>query len=142
MSSSKARGPSLIMIFADVCREQCRTLCSSGMGHATWYMTVRLSQNIVQWSTPFLDQFARSGTRDPLAGLTLGFPASDDPNELVVEADDNWLDQPRDRRAVPALMIYAAIYNSQPIVNRAFGLRSTVSGGRRDAKGSPNSPVR
>jgi len=106
------------------------------------YMTVRLSQNVVRWSVPFLDQFGRSGAREPLAGLTLGYPPSYDPGELVVEAEGNRLEHAPGRRAAVALMIHAANYNSQRLVNRRLDLSSSGSGGRREAKGPPYAPVR
>ena len=63
------------------------------------YMTVRLNQNTVRWSGPFLNQLGRSGAKEPLAGLTLGFPPSHDPGEFVVEAEGNRLEQAAGRRA-------------------------------------------
>ncbi len=95
------------------------------------YMTVRVSQNVVRWTKPFLDQLAHSKTSEPLAGLTFGLPPSDDPNELVAEAGENWLEQAPGHGAVPSLLIHAAIYNSRQIVNRAFALSSQGMEGRR-----------
>jgi hypothetical protein len=86
------------------------------------YMTIRVSQNTVRWSQPFLERFAQLKNSEPLAGLIFGFPASDDPNELVVQADANWLDAPPGQRVAPALWIRAANYNSRAIVNRSFAL--------------------
>src|SRR5262249_43323326 len=40
------------------------------------YMSVRLSQNIVRWSGPFLKERGRAGSKEPLTGLTLGYPPS------------------------------------------------------------------
>src|SRR5262249_55188258 len=69
------------------------------------YMTVRLYRNVVRWSPSFLEQVGRSKSREPLAGLTLGYPPSNDPSELVVEADANRLEAAPGARAPRALMI-------------------------------------
>ncbi len=106
------------------------------------YMTVRLTQNVVRWSRPFLDQFGRSGAREPLSGLTIGSPPSLDPGEVVVDAAGNRLEQPPGGRPALALMIHAATYNSQRLVNRRLDLSAKESGGRREAKGPSNTPVR
>jgi len=106
------------------------------------YMTLRMSQNVVRWTEPFLDQVGRSGRKEPLAGLTLGNPPSHDPGELVVDADGNRLVQASGHRAALALMIHAANYNSQRIVNRRLDLSSKESAGRSAAKGPSNAPVR
>jgi hypothetical protein len=106
------------------------------------YMTVRMSQNVVRWSGPFLNRFSRSGASEQLAGLTLGYPPSHDPGELVVDAEGNRLEQPPGRRPALALMIHAANYNSQRIVNRRLNLSAKAPAGRREAKGASNVPVR
>jgi len=107
------------------------------------YMTVRLSQNVVRWSGFFLKQLGRSATKEPLSGLTLGYPPSHDPGELVVFAEGNRLEQPPGRRPALALMIHAADYNSDRIVNRRISLSSTGSAnGRREAKGPSSDSVR
>jgi hypothetical protein len=106
------------------------------------YMTVRLSQNVVRWTKPFLDPLGRGRTRETPPGLTLGYPPSNDPNELVVTARANQLEQPPGRPSAAALLIHAANYNSQQVVNRRLDLSATGSGGQREAKGPPNGPVR
>ena len=59
-------------------------------------------------------------------GLTFGYPPSHDPGELVVVAEGNRLEAPPGRRIGPSLLIHAADYNSQRIVNRK--LRSPSNG--------------
>src|SRR5262249_49387523 len=88
------------------------------------YMSVQLRQNVVRWSEPFLSRMRRAEAKDqePLAGLTLGFRPSHDPAELMVVAEGNTLDAPRGHRDAPALVIHAAQYNSQRVVNRRMKL--------------------
>ena len=88
------------------------------------YMSVHLRNNVVRWSEPFLSRMSRSEAKDqePLAGLTLGFRPSHDPAELIVVAEGNTLDAPRGFRDAPALVIHAAQYNSQRVVNRRVKL--------------------
>jgi hypothetical protein len=82
------------------------------------YMTVRVRQNVVRWSEPFLKKIERAGERQRLAGLTLGYPPSDDPGELVVAAAGNRVEVPPARRPGPSVLIHAAEYNAQKIVNQ------------------------
>jgi hypothetical protein len=106
------------------------------------YMTVRLNNNIVRWSKPFLHQASQLESREPLTGLTLGYSPSHDPSELVVDAEANRLEQPAGRRGVPALVIHAASYNSQRIVNRRLDLSAKGPPSRREAMAPANGPVR
>ena len=48
------------------------------------YMSVELRDNVVRWTEPFLAQMARAGTKEPLAGLIVGYRPSADPDELIV----------------------------------------------------------
>jgi hypothetical protein len=111
------------------------------------YMSVRLDQNIIRWTEPFLNRLGRerSTTKEPLAGLTIGFADSHDPGELLVTAAGNRLDAPADYRAVPALWIRAANYNSQRLLNRRLRLASSgtpSSSGRREVDTRPGLSIR
>jgi hypothetical protein len=101
------------------------------------YMAVQLRENVVRWTEPFLKSIERAGAKQPLVGLTLGYPPSHDPGELVVAALGNRLDAPQERRANPALLIHAADYNSQRILNRRLPLASSGSATSPDRHG-PN----
>jgi hypothetical protein len=106
------------------------------------YMSVALRQNVVRWTAPFLARMARSDAKEPLAGLTIGYRPSHDPGELVVSSESNALDAPRGYDDAPALLIHAAQYNAQRVVNRRSKLAAAGSGaqpGRRasTAGGSP-----
>ena len=93
------------------------------------YMAVRFDRNIVRWSEPFLRRIASEKTVP--VGVTLGYPPSHDPGELVVHAVGNRLEAAATRgldpMLVPSLVIHAADYNSQRIVNRRFRLPSDGS---------------
>jgi hypothetical protein len=91
------------------------------------YMNVALRKNVVRWSDPFLARMARSDSRKPVPGLTLGYQPAKDPGELVVTAEGNTLEAPRGYRDAPALIVHAAIYNSRRIVERRFKLPSDRS---------------
>ena len=93
------------------------------------YMAARFDQNVVRWSEPFLRRLAREKTVP--VGVTIGSPPSHDPGELVVHAAGNRLEAATakglDPLLVPSLVIHAADYNSQRIVNRRFRLPSNGS---------------
>jgi hypothetical protein len=86
------------------------------------YMSIQLRKNVVRWSEPFLARMARADGKEPLAGLTIGYRPSVDPGELIVSAEGNTLEAPPAYRNAPALLVHAALYNSQKIVNRRFRL--------------------
>jgi hypothetical protein len=86
------------------------------------YMSVQLRKNVVRWSEPFLARMSRADSKEPLAGLTIGYRPSVDPGELIVSAEGNTLDAPPAYRNAPALLVHAALYNSQKMVNRKFRL--------------------
>jgi hypothetical protein len=102
-----------------------------GLEHATkyikssqgrTYMAVVLNRNVVRWSEPFLSRLSRSGAKALPPGLTLGFPPAQDPGEFLVKAVGNRLEAPARVRPGASLIIHAAEYNSQRIVNRRFSL--------------------
>jgi hypothetical protein len=109
------------------------------------YMTVQANQNIVRWSDAFLSHFETASAKEPPVALTLGYPPSNDPNELVVSAAGNRLEAPSGRRVGPTLMIHAAQYNSQRLVNRRLSLsaaREAAPAGAREATKQPASQSR
>ena len=87
---------------------------------------------------------ARSETKEPLAGLTIGYRPSHDPAELMVNAEENRLEAPASYRETPALLIHAADYNSQRVVNRKIQAApdaSTAPGRRTSStKGNRRAP--
>ncbi|MFI5459834.1 MAG: hypothetical protein ACHRXM_30805 [Isosphaerales bacterium] len=100
------------------------------------YMAVQLRENVVRWTEPFLKTIEGAGAKQPLAGLTLGYPPSDDPGELVVAAVGNRLEAPSGRDPGPSLLIHAADYNSQRIVNRRLPLSSDGTAAAPDRRGA------
>ncbi len=109
------------------------------------YMTVQARRNVVRWSDEFLSRFERANAGKPPVALTLGYPPSHDPSELVVSAVDNRLEAPSGRRLGPTLMIHAAQYNSQRLVNRKLSLSTTSEAPpveERAANKRPASPSR
>lgn len=89
------------------------------------YMTVRLDNNVVRWSEPFLRGLAARKSM-PL-GLTIGHEPSHDAGELVVAGGRNRLEAPTSLDRVPTLMIHAANYNSRRVVNGRYRLPRAVS---------------
>jgi hypothetical protein len=109
------------------------------------YMTMQLRDNVVRWTGPFVAQRVRAGTREPLAGLTVGCRPSADPNELVVAATGNGLDAPSGYRELPGLVVHAARFNDQKVVDRKFKLpvaKGSGEGSRREARTSGPRSVR
>jgi hypothetical protein len=94
------------------------------------YMSVTLRNNVVKWSTGFLSRPAGKESREPRAGLTVGYRGSHDPGELVVTADGNTLEAPRGYREIHALLIHAASYNARRVLNHRATLPSDSTGTR------------
>jgi hypothetical protein len=108
------------------------------------YMSVRLDNNFVRWTGPFLRRMAAQGPNAELAGLTLGYPQSSDPGELVVRAQGNRLEAPAAGRNKASLTINGADYNARSLSNRQLRLPavSAVPGGRREAAKGVDGRVR
>ncbi len=109
------------------------------------YMSVQLDNNVVRWTEPFLRRMALAGPKAELAGLTLGYPQSSDPGELVVRARGNRLEAPAAARNRPALLINGADYNQKLQSNRQLRLPaagSAVPAARREAGKGNNARVR
>ncbi len=90
-------------------------------------MVVQARRNIFRWSDGFLSRFDGASTAKPPVALTLGYPPSHDPNELVVTAADNRLEAPPGHTVGPALWIHAAQYNSKRVINRRLSLSTTAA---------------
>lgn len=86
------------------------------------YMTVVLNRNVVRWTEPFLQRSASSASKSLPPGLILGHLPSHDPDEFVVQAADNRLEAPAGLKAPGSLLIRAASFNTQKLLNREFGL--------------------
>ena len=84
------------------------------------YMTVRLENNVVRWSEPFLRGLALQ--KKTPAGLTIGYAPSHDPGELVVAGKGNRLEAPTSEDTLTTLVIEAARYNSRRIVKGRYRL--------------------
>jgi hypothetical protein len=92
-----------------------------------------------------LRRMALAGPKAELAGLTLGYPQSSDPGELVVRARGNRLEAPAAARNRPALLINGADYNQKLQSNRQLRLLaagSAVPAARREAVKGNNARVR
>jgi hypothetical protein len=100
------------------------------------YMAVQVRDNVVRWTEPFFKRFEGAGAKEPLAGLTLGYPPSHDPGELVVAAAGNRLEAPSGSHSDQSLLIYAAAYNSRRIKNRRLPLSSNETAGGPDRRGA------
>jgi hypothetical protein len=98
-------------------------------------MTIALNRNIVRWSKPFLQRYAASGVRSLPPGLILGHLPSHDPEEFIIQAAGNRLEAPGGLNAPESLLIPAAKYNSQTLLNRKYSL-PTASGDSADAASS------
>ena len=92
------------------------------------YMTVAVNDNVVRWSESFLSQRERAESKEPLMGIDVRLGAlrttrvswSSSPREIV------WKPPPG-RRVGPSLLIHAANYNSQRVVNRKLELPSKAT---------------
>jgi hypothetical protein len=108
-------------------------------------MSVKLDDNVVRWSGAFLDRFPETGARPGPPGLTLGYAPSHDAGELVVTARNNRLEAPAGRTVATPLLIHAAEYNSQRVLNRRLSFSSSakdLQGSAREARKKPASRSR
>ena len=106
------------------------------------YMTVELDKNVVRWSEPFLRRMA--STKTTPGGLIIGYPPSSDSGELVVRASQNRLEAPRAELRIPSLVVHAARFNAQAIIDGKYRLpmanptdpaaRARRRGGRQAAR--------
>jgi hypothetical protein len=92
------------------------------------YMTIALNRNVIHWSEHFLSQRARTGAKSLPSGLTLGYTPSHDAGELVVKAAGNRLEASSGAQSAASLIIHAADFNSQRLLNRKFTLSSQTRG--------------
>ena len=75
----------------------------------------------------------------------MGYRPSADPYELLVTASGNGLEAPARYRDAPALVVHAAAFNAQKVVERKYKLpaaRGSADAGRREAHSGGSPPVR
>ena len=109
------------------------------------YMSIALNRNVVRWTEAFLQRYSSSGARSLPPGLILGHLPSHDADEFLVRADGNRLEAPAGLKAPESLLIYAARFNSQKLVNRKFSLPMAAIGSAsatRPAAGSSSDSFR
>jgi hypothetical protein len=107
------------------------------------YMTVTLNDNVVRWSEAYLNSSARTNASQAPPALTLGYAPSHDARELIVTARGNRLEAPAGREVATPLLIHAADYNSQRLLNRRLSFSSGAGrapGAAREARN--NAPSR
>ncbi len=109
------------------------------------YMSIQLRDNVVRWTEPFLMQKIREGAREPVPGLTIGYRPSADPFELTVAASGNTVQAPSGYRELAGMVVHAANFNGQKVVNRRYRLlapKASEGGSRREARKSGPRPIR
>jgi hypothetical protein len=109
------------------------------------YMTVTLNDNVIRWSEVYLNSMARTNARQTPPALTLGYSPSHDAGELIVTARGNRLEAPAGREVATPLLIHAADYNSQRLLNRRLSFSSgaiAAPGAGREARKNPGSRSR
>ena len=92
------------------------------------YMTIALNRNVMRWSQAFLSRHAQQADKPLPPPLTLGYAPSHDPGEFVVTAAGNRFEAPAAARKEGVLLIHAALFNSQKVINRRFILPPAASG--------------
>ncbi len=100
------------------------------------YMSIELRDNVVRWTEAFVAARVRARVKEPLPGLVVGFQPSADASELMVSASGNSLDAPSGYREMPGLVVHAARFNEQKVVERRYKLPapkgSSVGAGRHE----------
>jgi hypothetical protein len=86
------------------------------------YLTATLRDNTLRWTEAFLRQARLKADKAPLSGLTIGFRASLDPGEQVVEARNNRLDAPPGTRPSATFRVRAAIVNGLKTLDKQYAL--------------------
>jgi hypothetical protein len=109
--------------------------------HGRTYMTITLKGNTVRWSGPYLKRFSSTAAKGLPTGLVLGHLPSHDPGEFVVKAEGNRLEAPAGVKGTGSLIVNAAEYNSQKMLNRKFALPRSASP-PSSASSSPDLPRR
>ena len=82
------------------------------------YMTIALNRNVMRWSESFLSRHAQQADKPLPPLLTLGYAPSHDPGEFVVTAAGNRFEAPAGAQKAGVLLIHAALFNSQRLLNR------------------------
>lgn len=105
------------------------------------YMSLRLRDNVVRWTQPFLGAWERAGHKEPPPGLVIGYQPSADPEELIVSAAGNRLEAGTHYPELTAVKVHTARFNGQKLVegrpeDRAGGTR------RREARTGGTRPLR
>jgi hypothetical protein len=90
------------------------------------YMTFTLRDNVVRWSDEFLRARAREKKARPLRGITVGYPQSLDPDELLVVEKGDRLEAPASFRGHEALRVNAARLNGRQIEGRSYRLPASA----------------
>jgi hypothetical protein len=107
------------------------------------YMTVKLNDNVVRWSDAFLSHAAETGSKQQLPpALTLGYAPSHDAGELKVSARGNRLEAPAGKETANPLLIHAAEFNSQRLLDRRLPLSNVADDAQptqREARKKPAS---
>ena len=91
------------------------------------YMSLTLKNNLMIWTTGFLQRLQASGGKVPPPGLVLGDAPSHDAGEFVVKAAGNRLEAPGSARTAASLVVNAAEYNSRKLMGRKFSLPAAAS---------------
>ncbi len=97
------------------------------------YMSVKLNENVVRWSEGFLGRLEASSPKQSPVGLTVGYSPSRDAGELIVTARDNRLEAPGGRQFAGSLVINAADFNSERLLDRKLSLSGKAAGAPREA---------
>jgi hypothetical protein len=108
------------------------------------YMTIALNRNVLRWSSSFLSWHAQHPDKPLPPPLTLGYAPSHDPGELVVAATGNRFDAAAGAQKAGVLLIHAALFNSQRLLNRRIGLSPETTGNPdpRKSRAASSSPRR
>jgi hypothetical protein len=86
------------------------------------YMTISLRNNTVRWTDSYLKRARKEGPNAGPKGLTIGYPGSIDPAELVVSEKGDRLQVSSGTRPSEVIHVNSALLNGQRTVKRRFVL--------------------
>jgi hypothetical protein len=86
------------------------------------YMSAVVEDNQVRWTDGFLTRHAGLADKQPLRGMTFGYPHARHAGEFVVAAARNTLDAPAGRKLGPSLIVHSADLNKKAILDKTFSL--------------------
>ena len=93
------------------------------------YMVLTLRNNTFRWTEAFVSRHLQGSETAIPPGLIIGYRPSLDPGELVVTEQADRHDAPPGTPRSAVVLVHAAIYNGQEVINQGFTLPAAAAVG-------------